>query len=229
MTVGERIKTIRGNMAREKFAPLTGISKTTLVNYETGLSSPTADYLNKLLELFPEYSPGWVLAEYGPMKRDEQRRDPRDTTPFYASAEELEGEFVMVPRYNVRASAGGGAVVSSEQVVDYLAFRTDWIKVSLGVPKESLALISVIGDSMEPTLTHGDLVLIDLRTTSFQDNGIYALSLNNALLVKRIQKKIGGTVIVKSDNPMYEPDVIGAEQMDALGIIGKVVWSGRRM
>ena len=63
----------------------------------------------------------------------------------------------MVPRYEISASAGGGAAVYSEQIVDYLAFKTDWVRDHLRLPPEAIALINVTGDSMEPALSDGDL------------------------------------------------------------------------
>lgn len=68
MTIGERIKKIRGSMSREKFSELTGVSKNTLINYETGSSSPVAAYLDKLLELFPDTNPKWLLVGDAVMK-----------------------------------------------------------------------------------------------------------------------------------------------------------------
>ncbi len=61
MSLGDRIRRIRGQMSRERFSELSGISKNTLVNYETGKSSPDAAYLNRLLELFPDINPKWLL------------------------------------------------------------------------------------------------------------------------------------------------------------------------
>ncbi len=71
-------------------------------------------------------------------------------------------EYVRVPRYEVAASAGGGAFIESEQIVDYLTFRAEWVRNALGVALNQLALINVIGDSMEPSLSEGDVVLLDL-------------------------------------------------------------------
>jgi transcriptional regulator with XRE-family HTH domain len=68
MSIGDRIRKIRAGVSREKFAALTGISKNTLVNYEMGNSSPDAAYLNRLLELFPDINPKWLLAGDGVMK-----------------------------------------------------------------------------------------------------------------------------------------------------------------
>lgn len=48
---------------------MTGISKTTLVNYETGGNSPTAEYLHNILSKFPEINPTWLLTGEGNQKR----------------------------------------------------------------------------------------------------------------------------------------------------------------
>lgn len=69
MAIGDRIKTVRGSLSRDKFAPQTGISKTTLVNYETGERNPPSDYLIKILELYPDISPAWLLTGEGEIKR----------------------------------------------------------------------------------------------------------------------------------------------------------------
>lgn len=71
MDIGERIQKIRDDVAREKFAPALGISKNTLVNYEKCVSAPTSDFLNKLLVLYPDISPTWLLTGEGYMYRGE--------------------------------------------------------------------------------------------------------------------------------------------------------------
>jgi len=139
------------------------------------------------------------------------------------------GEFVLIPRYEVAASAGGGAVIHSEQIVDYLTFKADWIRNGLGLSEKDLALINVKGDSMEPTLSNEDLILVDMRTRQVQDDSVYVLQFGGVLLVKRIQRKLDGSVIVKGDNTIYEPQVISGDMLDTLNVVGRVVWCGRRM
>lgn len=150
-------------------------------------------------------------------------RKPKSAPPLLAD------DFVTVPRYDVEACAGHGAVIHSEQIVDHLAFRSDWVRHALGVQQSDLALISVKGDSMEPTLSNGDLILLDMHQGSVEDNAIYALQHNGTLLVKRIQRRLDGSVVVSSDNPRYEAEVIRAEDVEALRVVGRVVWAGRRM
>ena len=99
----------------------------------------------------------------------------------------------------------------------------------LGVTQRDLALIEVHGDSMEPTLSNGDLILLDTRHGKVMDNAVYALQHNGTLLVKRIQRRLDGSLVVKSDNPRYEPESLTRDAAESLGVVGRVVWSGRRM
>jgi len=116
-----------------------------------------------------------------------------------------------------------------EQVVDHLAFREEWVRTELGANPKNLVLISAIGDSMEPTLRAGDLLLIDRSDAGVKQDAIYAFATNGELRVKRMQLKIDGKVVVKSDNPQYEAETLTAEQAASLRVVGRVVWSGRRM
>jgi len=131
-----------------------------------------------------------------------------------------------VPRYDVRAAAGGGAVIHSEQIVDYLAFKADWVRSTLRLNPSWLLLIEAVGDSMEDTISDGDLLLVNTHEPRIKENAIYAISVNGSLLVKRIQLKLDGTLVVKSDNPRYDPEVVPPNEADQLRVIGQVVWHG---
>lgn len=137
--------------------------------------------------------------------------------------------FVLVPRYDVAASMGNGAAIHSEQVVDHLAFRADWVRTVLGTSPRHLVLISAIGDSMEPTLRAGDLLLIDRSVESVRQDAIYAIAHDGELRVKRIQRLFDGSLVISSDNPSYQREDLSPSQAEHLRIVGRVVWSGRRM
>lgn len=216
-------------MLQEEFAALFGVCKGTVANYEKGVRFPDAEYLTKVLQHFADINPSWLLLGEGAMRRGEPPPISADHAAQYATPEELDKDYVLVPRYDVKASAGGGAVIHSEQIVDHLVFKAEWVRNALGVSVKDLALISVKGDSMEPTLSNGDLILIDLGTNRVEDNAIYVLQLNGTLLVKRIQRKLDGSVVIKSDNQVYEPEVLRDEAVSQLKVIGRLVWCGRRM
>lgn len=185
--------------------------------YEKGSAVPGGNVFEELAKL--GFNINWFFSDDVPMLLDQEH----GSSPSPAS------DYVHIPRYEVAASAGGGAIVNSEQIVDYLSFRADWVRSALGVSVGDLALISVIGDSMEPSLSEGDVVLLDMTTRSVLDGSIYALQLNGGLLVKRIQRMLDGSLIVKSDNARYDTETVSEENAERLKIIGRVVWVGRRL
>jgi transcriptional regulator with XRE-family HTH domain len=69
-SIGARIAQIRGNTSRDAFAPVVGISKSTLQRYEAGEGAPDANFL---LALHQHYGidPLWLLTGEGPMKISE--------------------------------------------------------------------------------------------------------------------------------------------------------------
>lgn len=146
------------------------------------------------------------------------------------SAQPVAG-YVALPLYNdVRAAAGPGAVNGHELADDALMFKEDWIRYELGAKAQDLCLIRVSGDSMEPTLRAGDVILIDHRACRPDREGIYILRMGEMLLVKRLQAVPGGQIRVISDNAafdswLFKTDDIGVD----VDIIGRVVWSGRRL
>lgn len=136
-------------------------------------------------------------------------------------------EHIKIPRYEVSASAGGGSLISSEQLVDYLAFNPEWLANAKGITPGNLALITVIGDSMVPTIQDGDLILIDTTLGRFKSDAIYVIQQGDRLWVKRVQYRLDGTIIIKSDNAAnYSEEIFSNDQLDGLRIIGRVVWRG---
>lgn len=132
--------------------------------------------------------------------------------------------YVLLPRVEARASAGLGPGVDSDRVVDFLAFSDEWVRNTLHRQPKNLALLEATGDSMDPTIRDGDVLLVDTSVRDIQSSRIYVLQVNGALLVKRIQVRLDGSLVVKSDNPVYEPEVIRPDERSPLRILGQVVW-----
>ncbi len=139
------------------------------------------------------------------------------------------GELVPVTRVPVRASAGPGAIIGEESARPYFAFDPRWLKAMTGSPAAKLSLIRVAGDSMAPTLSAGDDILVDLADGPERlRDGIYVLRVDGTLLVKRLAiHPVGRRVTVQSDNPAYGdlPDC-GLDEIDC---IGRVIWAGRKI
>jgi phage repressor protein C with HTH and peptisase S24 domain len=85
----------------------------------------------------------------------------------------------------------------------------------------------VEGDSMEPTLRAGDILLIepllDGEESVIIQDGIYAIELEGIELVRRLQRLPGGTIKVINDNQAYEAFLIDlGNSSTSLNIRGKV-------
>lgn len=132
----------------------------------------------------------------------------------------------LIPKLAVGASAGPGAIPDHETLAGKIGFDEKWLRKQ-GLDPSKLSLIRVDGDSMSPTLHHGDDIMVDNRVAGAVRDGIHVIRLDDALMVKRLASGPGGRLSVLSDNPAYPgwPDVDGA----AVTVIGRVVWAGRRL
>jgi phage repressor protein C with HTH and peptisase S24 domain len=142
---------------------------------------------------------------------------------------EREGSLVVpdykrVPHVKARLCAGGGSFEVDENIRDYWMFSTDWLK-SKGIRSE-MVLIDVYGNSMEPELKDGDTVMIDTLRKEILAGSIYAIGIDDTIMVKRIEKHPGKLVLI-SDNKDYEPLYLKRNDMKSVRIIGKVVWVSR--
>jgi phage repressor protein C with HTH and peptisase S24 domain len=134
-------------------------------------------------------------------------------------------DFFFVPEVDVRASAGPGQPVDSEEIIGKFAFRRSWLRQK-GLKPDHLAVVRARGDSMTPTVQDGDILLIDRAIESLTSDGIYLIEQFNNLQCKRLQLELGHGVIVKSDNPAYEDQRLSFEQAASLRIAGRVIWVG---
>lgn len=142
---------------------------------------------------------------------------------------EAEPGLVSVPRLDVGVSAGPGALDADERRLGRIAFDRQWLR-RLGIGDgDALSVIRVQGDSMSPTLSDGDEILVDRADTADRlRDGIYVLRIDEALVVKRLAlSPASGRVSVRSDNDAYPgwPDCDPA----TIEVVGRVVWVGRRL
>lgn len=229
MELSDRIKIVRDSTGKSQkdMALALDVSLSALQSYESGRQFPGGKVFEALARM--GFDTNWLLTGDGEMKRGATAYPLAESLKTADITGEHGEGFVQVPRYEVAASAGGGAIIHSEQIVDYLSFRADWVRNSLGVSVQDLALINVKGDSMEPVLSSEDLILVDMRIRGVEDNAIYVLQFNGVLLVKRLQRRFDGSVVIMSDNPRYTPETLSGDAVEALKVIGRVVWAGRRM
>ncbi len=134
----------------------------------------------------------------------------------------------MVPKLAIGASAGAGALADDDALAGKIGFDEKWLR-KMGLDPARLSLIRVEGDSMQPTLSDGDDIMVDTAAAERapKKKGIYVLRFDGTLMVKRLQPEKGGAVSILSDNPAYAPiEHVGPA---SVSLIGRVVWIGRRL
>ena len=136
------------------------------------------------------------------------------------------GDYALVPKVKAKLGAGSSLITEGEQSGLY-AFRKDFLR-RIGLDGNGeLVLFDVMGDSMAPTIQHMDTVLVSRRETDPVSGQIYAIRVDDELLVKRVLRE-PGKLVVKSDNPTYGTFEINlAEPSASVEIIGRVRWQGR--
>ena len=93
----------------------------------------------------------------------------------------------------------------------------------------NLNLLKVIGTSMEPLLHAGDEVMIDITGPITLRDGLHAVRVQKALMVKHLQVLTGGKIRLVSENPAYRPiEIVLGEEPEDFAVIGRVVWGARR-
>ncbi|KWV93851.1 MAG: hypothetical protein ACJAVZ_002405 [Afipia broomeae] len=168
-----------------------------------------------------------------PRKLDDD--DRRTLASFFGVDEQVLGGppapmrdgLIEIPVLNVDASAGFGAIAESETAHTRFGFDERWLGRLTRAKSASLSIIHVLGDSMEPTLSDGDEVLVDASDQGSRlRDGIYVLRADDALVVKRVTLKPGGrNITISSDNSAYPSwdDVDRSE----IQVVGRVIWFGR--
>ncbi|HEY1145320.1 MAG TPA: S24 family peptidase [Allosphingosinicella sp.] len=142
---------------------------------------------------------------------------------------EREGDHVAVPLLAVGASAGPGALPGDERPRAHIIFDRGWLRRVVAGDVAQASIIRVEGDSMAPTLADGDEKLVDgSDAVARLRDGVYVLRVDDVLIVKRLAlNPAARTVTIRSDNPAYPewPDC----DLSAVEIVGRVVWTGRRL
>jgi phage repressor protein C with HTH and peptisase S24 domain len=149
--------------------------------------------------------------------------------PSEAPGARRAADLVLVPHLDVGASAGPGALSGDERPHARLAFQAGWLRELTGGGFGGLSIIRVQGESMLPTLAHGDDILVDRSDAAERlRDGIYVLRVEDALIVKRLAlHPAGKRFTIRSDNDAY-PDWTDCDPA-SVEVIGRVVWAGRRL
>jgi phage repressor protein C with HTH and peptisase S24 domain len=137
-------------------------------------------------------------------------------------------DIVFVNRVRARPRAGTGGLETDGEFEGQYAFHRTFIERKGGGGAGSMAIFRIAGDSMKPTLEDGDLIMVNQNDTDIRTGYIYLLRMEKELMVKRLENRPGGILLIRSDNKEYKEIEIdmGAENVD-VQVFGRMVWSCR--
>ncbi len=187
-----------------------GVSKQSLDQWIKGRSVPRADVAVRICERYGMDLHYLVTGEFAPA---------------------VDTEMVLVPKFEVRASAGPGRAVVPDDVEgpsERLAFSRDWLR-RLGIDPDHAELLVASGDSMEPLIRDGDVMLMNRRIRTVETAGIYVVTIAGMVVVKRAFIRPDGSLVLKSENPIYPEETVEPEDLHAVTIEGRIRWAGRSM
>lgn len=125
---------------------------------------------------------------------------------------------------SMRPSAGYGQPVTDE-IVSRIDLPAPWLRMmTQGRGLQNLALCTVKGDSMYPTLEDKDTLIVDTSVNTFEVDGIYVFTYLDEILVKRVQKrgKEGGVELI-SDNRKFNTRTLEEEDLADVTVHAKVL------
>jgi phage repressor protein C with HTH and peptisase S24 domain len=234
--MGERLRDIRIGIgaSQSAFADMLSISQGALSKIERGILPLPLEALHNLICEHAELDirklicgqPGTSLAEaqeVAALIRPVIR--PLGAGLQNVPEEQVADDYFAVPLVDGRAAAGPGGVIW-EQVKSMV-----WVYRPELDNRRHLVAIRVGGNSMEPTIPDGAIVIVD--KADWQPDGgrpyIWAVRTENGdTQVKRLKVTDKSIILISDNFHEYPPDVAWTGDMKEL-IIGKVIWMWRSL
>lgn len=141
----------------------------------------------------------------------------------YRGQETDTGDLVEIDQIDLRY--GMGATYADSHVeVEKRQFSREWLRSFTRASPTHLTWALGDGDSMEPTIRSGEVILIDRsQDTPLMGDGIWACAIGEIGMIKRLRHLPGGTVELHSDNPHVPPQLTADGELHVVGRVIAVV------
>ncbi len=225
MSMGERIRQRREalGMTRLELAEALGVSRSAVGNYETDISAPKEEVLQRLFHVL-DMEPNFLFQDSFPLLRrdlpspEEEKlveryrrlsRAGRETAHTVLSSlcamqdalleAEPEPESRVIPLYVSPAAAGYASPVTGE---DY-----EPMAVTPDVPKAAEFAVRIRGDSMEPHIADGSIVYVNRDRVENGDVGIFCVD-GDMLCKQYYRDKMGIVYLFSLNRRRADADVV---------------------
>lgn len=192
---GERLKDAMkaSGMKTQALANAMGLSYQAVKKVQDGTSKAFTAANNVVAARVLGVSPTWLANGEGARAAgvDEPQAIDLDDHP--------ELERVRKVKLRLQAGVSGFSVEADEGDGMPIFFRADWLQMR-GYKPYNLIAIKVMGQSMEPNLHAGDMVVINTADTEPKDGKVFAVNYEGEAVIKRIVRD-SGIWWLSSDNP----------------------------
>lgn len=171
--------------------------------------------------------PEWL--EFGTGTPQDQSRNEAELAGYldpWDSSTPLDEDETELPFFmEVELSAGNGSTQVIEKKGAKLRFSKSTLR-RVGVQPQNAACVTVSGNSMEPMLSDGVVVGVNLAETRIKDGAIYALDQEGMLKVKILYRLPEGGLRIRSLNRDDYPDEdYNVDYFSQnIQILGKIFW-----
>lgn len=220
-SVGNRIeeRLLKLGLSQSELARRVGVKQPTINALIRG-GNTTSKHLHRIAAEL-ETSPAYLAGE-----TDDDAPVSVAPSALEALADKL--DLAIVPELEIGYSMGGGATIFEQyEHKGVVPFQRAWLRSMMNGAIADLFVARGEGDSMQPTILDGDIVLIDTaqRDIRKQDR-IWAVAYGDLGMIKRVRRLPNGTYLLLSDNATVPPVECADEEMH---VIGRVIWIGRRI
>jgi len=224
--LGQRIREMRGKQSRQEFAENFLIAPSSLARWEAGDTQPELGFLVRLVGAFG-CSLKWLITGDDDFPKNgkilaDQQLEYLDKMGWGKNAPGI----IMIPMVDAVLSAGEGSFETSGDSERQFAFRQDFLSPKGNISQ--MVLMRVDGDSMEPRISDGDMVLIDQSQKHLRTGKIFAVGVEDMVYLKMVSAMPGKVILssINEDYPPLEVDTRG-DLEDSVRIIGRMIWSCR--
>ena len=220
MEFGKKLKEIREHLGYNQadFAKIIGLPSRTYWDYEKSKTDIPTDKLLQIANVFKVNTDRlFGNSEIMFINPDNIERIENE------KSQEVANECVTIDHIHINPSCGNGTSVYDDALITPIQLGINLIKNVFNANPNNLKVFKASGDSMETTISDGDLLLVDVARKDFANGGIFLLTINNEWYCKRLKLKINGDLEIISDNPRYEKEIKHPNDEIEIKIIGKVI------
>lgn len=217
--VASRLKwqRLKAGLSQANLAELAGVSQVTIQHLESGRNQNSKHLISIATVL--KVDPNWLLNGTG-----------LPAEGYYPIRTAVEAhDIAIIDQWNSDPSIVGN---DGNGVCDSVAFQRGWLRRH-GLEEPSMALVYCSDKANEPTLSLGDVLLVDISATEPSDGKLVIIhTADKQLICRRLVRPITGGWIIRCDNPdkgRYPDAVLTDSAIDEVLIMATVAWKGGRV